>query len=239
MNIMWYRAGKVSRNAVLTLVIYLIIWIGGEIITGNQDYMVIEDMIWVLIMVVEICPLKEVQEFQTFCYCRKKQFAFCILGEGIRAFIIGGIFRTALQVLFYSEYVKIYTEDTSKELINQYHQCPVWELFLVNVALFFVVRLIMVFESTRKYPAFNFANKFNKKKRPVMSYKRKLLRVIEYPVLFIGWLSGFIVLSASYDLMLRNTLRVKIGIYLAGFVMILVFLYILWWRFRLGKKMEM
>lgn len=239
MNIMCYRAGKVGRDVVSALVIYLIFWIGSGILTKEQNYMMLEDTIWVVIMVAEIYPLKEIQEFQTFCYCRKKQFAFCILGEAMRAFILGGIFRTALQVLFYSEYVKIYTEDAFKEVISQYHQCPVWELFLVNIAIFFMVRLIMVFDGTRKYPALDFANKFNKKKKPVMSGKRKLLRVIEYPVLFIGWFASLLVFMASYDFMLRHTLRDKIGIYLAGIVVLFVLLFLLWRRFRLGKKMEM
>lgn len=239
MNIMCYRAGKVSRDAVLAVVIYLIIWIGAAILTNDHNIMMLEDLVWMVMMIAEIYPYREIEEFQTFCYCRKKQFAFCILGEGIRAFIFGGICRTALQVLFYSEYVKVYTEDASGEVISQYHQCPVWELFLVNITLFFLVRLILVFDGTRKYPVLNFANKFNKKKNPGMSFKRKILRVIEYPVVFIGWFGSIMIFIGSYDFMLRNTIKAKMGIYLAGVVVILVFLFLLWRRFRSGKKMEM
>lgn len=239
MSIMWYRAGKVSRDAVLALVVYFIVWIVGGILTKEQNFMMMEDMIWVMVMIAEIYPFREIKELQTFCYYRKKQFAFCMLGEGVRAFIFGGIFRTALQVIFYSEYVKVYTEDASKEVISQYHQCPVWELFLVNIALFFIARLIMVFDSTRKYPVLDFTNKFNKNKKPVMSFKRKILRVIEYPVVFIGWFGSLMIFIGSYDFMLRNTLQDKMGMYLAGIAAILAFLFLLWRRFRSGKKMEM
>lgn len=238
MNFMWYRAGKVCKNAILAFVVYYIIWIGGAVILKHKDYMVLDDMIWIILMVSEVYPLKELQEFQTFCYCRKKRYVFCILGEGLRAIIYGGIFRTGLQLLFYEEYVKAYTGDASKELISQYHQCPVWELCLVNIALIFIVRMVMVLDSTRKYPILNLANTFNKKKRPVMSGKRKLFRILEYPIMLVVWFVSLIVLLGSYNFMLTNTIRDKVGIYLAGFVVSIVLLGILWWRFRSGKKME-
>lgn len=239
MNIMWYRVGKSIRNAVLTLVIYTIVWGGCGILGGNSTYMTLEDMIWIIPIAAEVYPLKEIQEYQTFCFSRKKLFGFCILGEGIRAFFYGGMFRTTLQVLFYSEYVKVYTEDAPKEIASQYHPCPVWELFLVNMVLFFFVRLIMVFDSTRKYPAFDFASALNKKKKAIMSRKRKWIRrIVEIPVSFIALMCFFMIVLGSYDFMLRNTIRDKIGIYLMVLAGSVVFLMILWWRFRSGKKIE-
>lgn len=239
MNIMWYRVGKIIRNSSLILVIYTIIWVGCGILFENGNYMMIEDMIWIASIIAEVYPLKEMQEYQTFGFSRKKLFGFCILGEGIRAFIYGGIFRTTFQVLFYSEYVKIYTEDAPKEIASQYHQCPVWELFLVNMVLFFLVRLILVFDSTRKYPAFDFANALNKKKKAIMFRKRKWIRrIVEIPALFIVAMSFLMFALGSYDFMLRNTIREKIGIYSIVLVGSAVFLVVLWWRFRSGKKIE-
>ena len=239
MNIMWYRVGKIIRNSSLILIIYTIIWVGCGILFENGNYMMIEDMIWIASIIAEVYPLKEMQEYQTFGFSRKKLFGFCILGEGIRAFIYGGIFWTTFQVLFYSEYVKIYTEDAPKEIASQYHQCPVWELFLVNMVLFFLVRLILVFDSTRKYPAFDFANALNKKKKAIMSRKRKwICRIVEIPALFIIAMSFLGFALGSYDFMLRNTIREKIGIYSIVLVASAVFLIILWWRIRSGKKIE-
>lgn len=57
--------------------------------------------------------------------------------------------------------------------------------------------------------------------------------------------SGFIIAMSflmfalgSYDFMLRNPIREKIVIYSIILVGSVVFLVILWWRFRSGKKME-
>ncbi|MBD5089760.1 MAG: hypothetical protein HDT30_13295 [Clostridiales bacterium] len=246
MNIMWYRVGKIIRYSNLILIIYTIIWVGCGILFENRNYMMIDEMIMIAPITAEVYPLKEMQEYQTFGFSRKKLFGFCILGEGIRAFLYGGIFRTTFQVLFYSEYVKIYseyvkicTEDAPKEIASQYHQCPVWELFLVNMVLFFLLRLILVFDSTRKYPAFDFANALNKKKKAIMSRKRKWIRrIVEVPVLFIVAMSFFMFALGSYDFMLRNPIREKIVIYSIVLVGSVVFLVILWWRFRSGKKME-
>ena len=227
-NIMWYRAGKVSRNAISVLVIYTIVYAVVSVIV--KDWTATEQML-PIILLIEGYPLEEIQRYQTFGYSRKKLFSYCIFEEVIRAFLYGGIYRTIMQVLFYSNYVKYYTEDTP-EAVSRYHQCPVWELFLVNIAIFFFIRLIIVFDSTRKYPIFHFSVALKKGKKPVMPRWRKWIRVIEFPVLFIGVVVFVVSAVSSYDFMLRNTIEDKIGIYLAVLAGIIIFLVVLWNRFQ-------
>lgn len=234
MNIMKYRAVKVSKNTILAMIVYTIVFAGfSGVFSGHINYMTLENVVWIMVLLDN--SLNEIQEYQTFGYCRKKLFSYCIFGEAIRAFFYGGIYWTAIQILFYPEYVNIYTEG-APETISQYHQCPAWELFLINMIIIFLIRLIFLLDSTRKYPALNFFGILKKEKTSIMPRWRKLLRVIEIPILFLGFIIFCMIVMSSHEFMLKNTMSVRIGIYLAFLAVTLIFLVILWRRIHREKK---
>ena len=166
-NMIKYRIEKVIKNALIFVVIYTILYGAVWMFMGDVSVEMFEQIVMVIPMIEEF-PQNEMEQYQTFGYSRKGMFRYCLMGEAIRALIYGGIFRTVIQILFYAEYVKNYTE-FEPETISQYHQCPVWELFLVNFAIIFFMRLLLVLDGTRKYPLYFFRNLGKKKKKAGMS----------------------------------------------------------------------
>ena len=233
-NMIKYRIEKVIKNALIFVVIYTILYGAVWMFMGDVSVEMFEQIVMVIPMIEEF-PQNEMEQYQTFGYSRKGMFRYCLMGEAIRALIYGGIFRTVIQILFYAEYVKDYTE-FEPETISQYHQCPVWELFLVNFAIIFFMRLLLVLDGTRKYPLYFFRNLGKKKKKAGMSRWRKAVWVMELIIGFIVFFAVIVVIVGSYDWMLRNTMQDKMGMYLAALAGLAILVGVTRWRFLPKQK---